>query len=172
MSWSAWGTWEFARGDSWDSAKLSADRIATAVAELAKENQPFRPMQLLQQSMTRLKAAVGRRDVRATERAAAQVAQPALDLEAQYLTSQEFERFRFHLHTMVLREAAAAHRAADVTGELAALELLRARLDLPADQAAVMDRELVALRTAVNARHLVSAADVAARLGFRALDRG
>lgn len=167
----AWGTWEYARGDSWDSAELSADRIATAVTELATGNQPFRPMRLLQQSLTRLQAAVGRRDVRATERAAAQTAQSAIDLEAQYLTSQEVERFRFHLHTMVLRQAAAARCRADVTGELAALELLRARLDPPADQAAVMDRELTALRTAVDARHLLSAADVAARLGFLALDQ-
>ena len=168
----AWGTWEFARGDSWDSAKLSVDRIATAVNGLARGNQPFRPMRLLQNSLAMMRAAVGHRDVRATERAAAQVAQSAIDLEAQYLTCQEVERFRFHLHAMVLREAAGARRHADVTGELAVLEVLRARLDLPADQAAAMDGELTALRTAVDARHLVSAADVAARLGFLALDQG
>ncbi|MEO7351780.1 MAG: hypothetical protein ABIR34_01505 [Marmoricola sp.] len=166
----AWGIWEYARGDSWDSARRSVDRISTAVAELAKGTQPFRPMRLLQHSLTRLETAVGQRDARATERAAAQVAQSAIDLEAQYLTSQEIERFRLHLHTMMLREAAAARPRADVTGELAALEMLRARFELPADQAAVMDRELTALRTAVDARYLLSAADVAARLGFLALD--
>ncbi|WP_309647424.1 hypothetical protein [Nocardioides sp.] len=168
----AWGTWEFARGDSWNSAKLSVDQIATAVSDLAEGNQPFRPMRLLQRSLTKLHAAVGGRDVRVTEEAAARVAQSAVDLEAQYLTSQEVERFRFHLHTMVLRQAAAAHRPADVNGEVAVLELLRARLELPADQATVMDRELTALRTAVDARNLLSAADVTARLGFLALDQG
>lgn len=168
----AWGTWEFARGDSWDSAKLSVARISTAVGDLAEGNQPFRVMELLQGSLTRLRTAVGGREVRATELAAAQVAQSAIDLEAQYLPGPEVERFRFHLHTMVLRQAAAAHRLADVTGELATLELLRARLDLSADEAAVMDRELTALRTAVDARHLLSAADVTARLGFLALDHG
>jgi hypothetical protein len=60
--------------------------------------------------------------------------------------------------------AAAAGSDAQVAGEAAALEWIRQRLALDADQARMVDEALVALRIASDGRNLPAAADHAARL--------
>ncbi len=161
----SWGAWEYARGRSFEEARASVRRISDAVARLDTTQQPFRVMRLLHRSVTALTAAARTKNPRAIERETLDVAQAAIDLEARYLPPEKIEASRFHLHTMALRVAAASNRRGDVTGEVAALELVRQRLAIASTAAAEVDRELTALRTAADSGNLVSTADVAAWLG-------
>jgi hypothetical protein len=161
------GTMEYARAHEWQFARASLHRIQDQVEVITRAQQPPRVMQLLHVAVSELGSAVRDKRSIATQRATFDVSQSTIDLESRYLDHVDIEVARFHLHTQKLRIDAAARTAASVEGDVAILEHIRDRLTegLDAEELAVVDEELAALRIAADSGNLPAAADQATRLG-------
>jgi hypothetical protein len=163
----AGGTLEYVRAQDWQFARASVRRINDQLTVITQTQQPPRVMRLLQTAITDLGSAVHAKRSTAAERATFDVAQSTIDLESRYLDHLEIEVARFHLHTQKLRIDAAAQTTAGVESDVATLEWLRDRLieALDAQELAIIDQELAALRIAADSGKLGAAADQATRLG-------
>jgi hypothetical protein len=167
---SAEGLLEAARGEDWEGAAATIDRMRPAWSSLHEAGQPPLIAERLGDDLAALTRAVrGEKRARAMQKAI-DVAQSALDLELRYRAAAQIDAERFHLHTQQLRLDASTDKAAGATSEIATLEWIRDRFahTLSRPGRAELDSRLRALRAATDARNLPAAADHAARLGARA----
>jgi hypothetical protein len=140
--------------------EANADWRAVSAAE-----QPSMVAARLSTSLDALTRAVRAHKTKRAAQSAIDVAQSALDLELRYRPAAEIDLGRFRLWTQQLCVEAAAGDLAGVTGAVAVLEWIRARLGDRLD--GDIDTRLRALRAATDARNLPAAADHAARLAAR-----
>jgi hypothetical protein len=170
LSVSTAGILESARVPDWEAAPAALRSIEASWTAFQKSNQPP-PMvaDRLNHALSALRPAVKAHRSIPTEQAAVDLSQSILDLELRHLPPAEINAARFELWTQQLRVHAAAKNLDGVTGAVAVLEWTRDRFsDLlsPAQRQEIATR-LRDLRSAADARNLLSAADQAARLGER-----
>jgi hypothetical protein len=166
---SAEGLLEAARGENWEGASATIDRMGAAWSTLREAGQPPMIAERLSDNLAALARAVkAEKQVRAMQKAI-DVAHSVLDLELRYRPATEIDAERFHLHTQQLRLDATADDLAGATSEVATLEWIRDRFAHTLSRAgrAELDSRLRALRSATDARNIPAAADHAARLGAR-----
>jgi hypothetical protein len=168
LSTGAVGTLESVRAPDWEAVDATVAQLPAAWRAVAA-GAPPRIAKPLVAKLGALRRAVTRRDVAAVSQLAIDVNRLALDLELRHRSAVAVDVDRFQLWTQQLRVDASAHDMAGVTGSVAVLEWMRARVApalRPAELRA-LDEGLRDLRGAADDGNLATAADHAARLGAR-----
>jgi hypothetical protein len=172
LSESAEGILESARIGDWEGAAATLRHMNAAWKTLRAGNLPRMVAARLSDSLVALTRSMRTRKSGQAAQQAIDAAQSVLDLELRYRPPAEIDAARFHLWTQQLRVHAAAKDLAGVTGDVAVLEWIRDRITDTLDPAArgEINSRLLGLRSATDARNLLTAGDHAARLGARLRD--
>jgi hypothetical protein len=167
LSTGAEGVLESARVRDWEAVSTTLARIEADWKALHATKPPPLIAGAMNDALGALRRAVKARRPAAIEQAAVDAGQSAQDLGLRYRRPAQVDAARFHLKTQQLRIDAAANDLAAVTGDVAVLEWLRDRFvpTLPPAARADVGARLRELRTAADARNVLTAADHAARLG-------
>jgi hypothetical protein len=162
----ATGELEYVRGEDWDTATATADRIQTQFDLVRATQQPPRVIAALSTALRSLKIAVRAKNMNKAETQAVNIAQSAIDLEARYLGHKDIEIARFHNHVQRLRVHAAADDLAGVAGEVASLEWIaeRFRGQIGRRAQSALDTGMRDLRGASDDENVAAAADHAVRV--------
>lgn len=154
-----------AREGAWREARAATGRLRRTWSTLRSGAPPLLGGQT-SEALGVLERAVGRRDRSAAAQAALTLAQASLDLLLRHRPVAEIELARFDLRAAQLVVDAAARDEAAVAGDLAALEWTRDRFAhaLEGSDLFRLDRQLDALRAAVNDGDTETARSAAARL--------
>jgi hypothetical protein len=162
----ATGELEYVRGEDWDTATATADRIQRQFDLVLATQQPPRVTAALSTAVQSLKNAVRAKNVNRAETQAVNIAQSAIDLEARYLGHEDIEIARFHNHVQRLRVHAAADDPGGVAGEVASLEWIaeRFRGQIGASAQGALDTGTRDLRGTSDDENAAAAADHAVRL--------
>ena len=164
---SAWGVLENARLADWDGAAATVNRMNGHWGRLKSGNGPPLVAGRMDVALGTLTRAVKAKRTPQAAQAAIDVAQAALDLQLRSLPVARVDVERIHLHTQQLRVYAAAKDLAGVTGEVAVIEWISERIAFGRGVRPQIETAIRDLRSAVDARNLVTAADHAARLASR-----
>ena len=160
------GILENLRAHDWPAASATVRRLVPAWRTVGPTAPP-RIRALLDRGIATLDAAVRAHRIATAMQSTVDVARLALDLELRHRAPVAVDVERFQLWTQQLRIDTAARNLGGVTGDIAVLEWMRARVAqaLTRGDRARLDAGLRDLRGAVDARNLPAAADHAARVG-------
>jgi hypothetical protein len=156
-----------ATSGSWSKAALAAHAATTAGRSyLSSGDAPPRLQPPLSRALAELSSAVAARDRNASENAAIDVAQAALDLELRYEPPADIDRARFALWARQIVADAHAHDLGGVRADLATMELVRDRFfdELDSVTRSRINAAILSLREIVENKDLPAARAEGARL--------